>query len=153
MAAPTVIPGSRLLILIGAGGDSPGSPDVFSEPCGLTTKNFTLSANTTTNIVPDCADPTLPAWESKDVVSIAAEVTGNGIMAVEAFHAWADWFLGATSRLARIQLVSPTTLPNSLGYFQGNFFLTRLVYGGVRGSKVTIDITMMSDQQVTFVAA
>jgi tail tube protein len=153
MASPTVIPGTKLLILIGAGGDSPGSPDVFGEPCGLTTKKFAMSATTSTTIVPDCIDPSLPAWEAKEVSSLAAEVTGNGVMAVESFHTWADWFLGSQSRSARITLVSPTTLPLSLGYFQGNFFLTNLTYDGVRGTKVAIDITMNSDGPLAFVAA
>ena len=153
MAAPTTIAGTKLLILVGTGGDSPGSPDVFSEPCGLTTKNFALSASTNTTIIPDCLDPSLPAWEAKDINAISAEVSGNGVMAVESFHAWSDWFLGATSRNCRIQLVSPTTLPLSLGYWQGTFFLTSLTYNGVRGQKVEIDVTLQNDGQITFTAA
>ncbi len=154
MTAPTVIPGTKLLILIGPGGDSPqGSPDVFTEPCGLTTKNFTLAASTNTTLIPDCADPSLPAWEAKDVNALSAEVTGTGVMACESFHTWVDWYLGATERSARIQLVSPTTLPLSLGYFLGSFLLTSLKYGGVRGTKVTLDITLVNNGAVTFVAA
>ncbi len=155
MAAPTVIPGTKLLILISAWGlDSPsGSPDVFTEPCGLTTKNFTLAASTNTTLIPDCVDPSLPAWEAKDVNALSAECTGTGVMACESFHTWADWFLGATARPARIQLVSPVTLPLSLGYFLGSFVLSSLKYGGVRGTKVTLDITMVSDGPVTFVVA
>lgn len=153
MTAPTVIPGTKILVLIGAGGDSPGSPDVFSEPCGLTTKNFSLNAATNTTLIPDCTDPSLPAWEAKDVNALSSEVTGSGVMAVESFHTWADWFLGATTRGARIQLVSPTGMANSLGYFQGNMLLSKLTYNGVRGQKVAIDITMVSDGPLTFVAA
>ena len=153
MAAPTVIPGTKLLVLIGAGGDSPGSPDVFNEPCGLTTKNFTLNASTNTTLIPDCIDPSLPAWEAKDVNALSAEVTGNGVMAVEAFHAWLDWYLGAQERQARIQLVSPVALPLSLGYFQGSFILSKLTYNGVRGQKVMIDITMVNNGVLVFVPA
>src|SRR5215831_10863109 len=144
MTAPTVIPGTKLLILVGAGGNSPVSPDaeVFQEPCGLTTRNFRLNASTNTTLIPDCADPSLPAWEAKDVNAISAEITGNGVMAVESFHVWVDWFLSATSRNCRVTLVSPTSLPLSLGYFLGTFILTNLTYGGVRGQKVTIDITL-----------
>jgi hypothetical protein len=153
MAAPTVIAGTKLLILVGAGGDSPGSPDVFGEPCGLTTKNFALTASTNTTLIPDCANPDLPAWEAKDVNSLAAEVTGSGVMAVESFHTWLDWFLGAQERACRIQLVSPTSLPLSLGYFQGSFILSALTYGGVRGQKTTIDVTLSNNGALTFVAA
>jgi len=154
MTAPTVIPGTKLLILIGAGGDSPqGSPDVFTEPCGLTTKNFDLNAATNTTLIPDCQNPDLPAWEAKDVNSLSAEVTGTGVMAVESFHTWLDWFLGATERSARIQLVSPASLPLSLGYFQGSFILSKLTYGGVRGQKVTIDVTLSNNGALVFVPA
>lgn len=153
MTQPTVIPGTKLLVLIGSGGDSPGSPDVFGEPCGLTTKNFTLNASTNTTLIPDCADPSLPAWEAKDVNALSAEVTGSGVMAVEAFHTWLDWYMGATERQARIQLVSPLALPLALGYMQGAFILSKLTYNGVRGQKVNIDITMVNNGALIFVAA
>jgi len=153
MTAPTVIAGTKLLILVGSGGDSPGSPDVFSEPCGLTTKGLAFSLSTNTTIIPDCANPDAPAWEAKDANAISAEVTGTGVMAVESFHTWADWFLGATSRACRIQLVSPATNPLGLGYWLGTFFLTNLTYNGVRGQKVEIDITLQNDGALTFVAA
>ena len=153
MAAPTVITGTKLLVLIGFGGDSPGSPDVFSEPCGLTTKGFDLTASTNTTLIPDCTDPSLPAWEAKDVNSLSAEVTGSGVMAVESFHTWLDWFLGATERQARIQLVSPTTSPLSLGYLQGAFILSKLSYQGTRGQKVNIDVTLSNNGALAFVAA
>jgi predicted secreted protein len=153
MAAPTVIAGTKLLILVGSGGDSPGSPDVFSEPCGLTTKGIAFSLSTNSTVIPDCIDPSLPAWEAKDANAISAEVTGTGVMAVESFHTWADWFLGATSRSCRITLTSPTTNPLSLGYWTGSFFLTGLTYNGVRGQKVEIDITLQSDGAMTFTAS
>lgn len=80
-------------------------------------------------------------------------MSGSGVMAVESFHTWVDWYLSATSRNTRIQLVSPTLLPLSLGYFLGTFILTDLKYGGQRGQKVTLDITLANDGAVTFVAA
>lgn len=153
MAAPTVIPGTKLLILVGSGGDSPGSPDVFSEPCGLTTKNAALTAATNTTIIPDCIDPSLPAWEAKDVVSLAMEVTGTGVMAVESFQTWNLWFLGGTERACRIQLVSPAGFANYLGYYLGNFILSSLTWGGVRGQKVTIDVTLSNNGAIVFVPA
>ena len=154
MAAPTVIPGTKLLILIGGGGNSPpDSPELFSEPCGLTTKNFNLKSSTNTTLLPDCLDPSLPAWEAKDINALSAEVTGTGVMACESFHTWVDWYLSATSRNTRIQLVSPASLPLSLGYFLGTFLITDLKYGGVRGQKVTLDVTLANDGAVSFLAA
>jgi hypothetical protein len=68
MTQPTVLPGTKLLILVGDG----ASPEVFGEPCGLTTKSFELSASTNTTLIPDCADPEAPAWEAKDVNALSA---------------------------------------------------------------------------------
>lgn len=153
MAAPTTIPGHRILILVGSGGDSPGSPDVFSEPCGLVTKSINLTAATNTTVIPDCTDPSLAAWEAKDVVSLALEVTGTGVMAVESFQTWNLWFLGGTERSCRIQIVSPTGFSNYLGYYLGNFILSALTWGGERGQKVTIDVTLVNSGAITFTNA
>ena len=153
MAAPTVIPGTKLLILVGSGGDSPGSPDVFSEPCGLTTKTAAITAATNTTVLPDCTTPELAAWEAKDVVSLAFEVTGSGVMAVESFQTWNLWALGGTERACRIQLVSPTSSPLSLGYYLGNFILSALTWTGERGQKVTMDVTLVNNGAITFVNA
>ena len=153
MAQPTTIPGTYLLIYVGTGGDSPGSPDVFSEPCGLTTKTSSLTAATNTTLIPDCANPLLPAWEAKDVLSLAHEVTGAGVLAVESFQTWNLWFLGGTERGCRIILTSPSTLPLSLGYYSGNYILTNFTQTGERGSKVTIDVTLANNGAITFVPA
>lgn len=142
MAQPTVLAGTKVLILVG---DS-GSPEIFAQPCGLTTKNFTLSASTNSTLIPDCADPEAPAWEAKDANALSAQVSGSGVMALESFDTWKDWFLSANSKHCRITLDDP-----SLGYFTGAFLLTSLKYGGVRGQKITLDITLDNDGQVTWV--
>ena len=153
MVAPTTIPGTYLLIYVGSGGDSPGSPDVFSEPCGLTTKTSSLTAATNTTIIPDCTNPLLAAWEAKDVLSLAHEVTGSGVLAAESFIVWNLWFLGGTERACKIILTSPSTLPLSLGYYSGNYILTNFTQTGERGSKVTIDVTLANNGAITFVPA
>ena len=118
MTAPTVIPGTKLLVLIGPGGDSPqGSPDVFTEPCGLTTKNFTLAASTNTTLIPDCADPSLPAWEAKDVNALSCEVTGTGVMACEVL----PYLGGLVSRSDRAQRQDSTRFADDASAFLGIF--------------------------------
>ena len=144
MAQPTVLPGTKLLILVGDG----ASPEVFAEPCGLTTKSFNLSAQTNTTIIPDCADPEAPAWEAKDVNSLAAHVSGSGVMAVESYQVWNDWFMSAAAKNAHIKLDN-----SALGYYSGSFILTSLRLTGQRGQKVTVDITLDNDQSVTWVDA
>lgn len=139
MAQPTVLVGTKLLILVGDG----NSPEVFSEPCGLTTKSFDLKASTNSTLIPDCADPEAPAWEAKDVNSLSADLSGAGVMAIESFDVWQDWFLSATSRNIQIKLDNA-----SLGQWEGSFIITDLKYGGQRGQKVTLDVTMTNDGAV-----
>lgn len=144
MAQPTVLAGTKLLILVGDG----ASPEVFSEPCGLTTKSFDLNASTNSTLIPDCADPEAPAWEAKDVNSLSAQVSGSGVMAVESFDVWREWYESATSRNIQIKLDSA-----SLGHWEGSFIISALKYGGQRGQKVTLDVTLVNDGALEWVAA
>ena len=142
MTQPTVLAGTKLLILVGDG----ASPEVFSQPCGLTTRGMSFTASTNSTLIPDCDNPEAPAWEAKDVNALSAQATGNGVMAVESFNTWNDWFQSALSRNCRITLDDP-----SLGYWQGAFILSALKYGGQRGQKVTVDITMENTGAVVWV--
>ncbi len=139
MAQPTVLVGTKLLILVGNG----NSPETFAQPCGLTTRNFNLKASTNTTLIPDCDDPEAPAWEAKDVNALSADVSGAGVMAVESFDTWNDWFMAATSRHCQIKLDD-----DALGQWEGSFIITDLKYGGVRGQKVTLDVTLVNDGAV-----
>lgn len=142
MAQPTVLAGTKLLILVGNG----ASPEVFAQPCGLTTTGIDFSASTNTTLIPDCADPEAPAWEAKDVNALSASVTGNGVMAVESFDVWNDWFQAAQAKNCHIKLDS-----DDLGYWSGQFILTGLKYGGVRGQKVTVDVTLANTGAIVWV--
>lgn len=144
MAQPTVIAGTKLLILLGDG----GSPEVFAAPCGLTTTGFTLSASTNTTLIPDCDDPELPAWEAKDVNALSGQVSGSGVMAVESFDLWNNFFLGAVSKNVQIKLDNA-----GLGSYKGSFILTSFKLSGQRGQKVTVDITLDNNGAITWTDA
>jgi predicted secreted protein len=142
MAQPTVLPGTKLLILVGDG----ASPEVFSAPCGLTSNGVDFTASTNTTLIPDCADPEAPAWEAKDINALSCQVTGKGVMAVESFDVWNDWFQSAEIKNCQIKLDDP-----ALGHWLGAFVLSSLKYGGERGQKVTLDITLVNSGAVTWV--
>lgn len=142
MAQPTVIPGTKLLILVGDG----GSPEVFAQPCGLTTNGIDFAASTNSTLIPDCDDPEAPAWEAKDINALSATVSGNGVMAVESFDVWNDWFQAVEGRNCQIKLDS-----DDLGHWAGKFILTGLRYGGQRGQKVTLDVSLANTGAVVWV--
>ncbi|MEN6535649.1 MAG: phage tail tube protein [Bryobacteraceae bacterium] len=139
MAQPEVIAGTKLLLLVGDG----ASPEVFGEPCGLTTKAFDLSASTNTTLIPDCDDPEAPAWEATDINALSGSATGNGVMAVASFAIWNDWFMSATGKNMQIKLDHA-----SLGYYSGSFKLTGFKLSGTRGNKVLVDVTIKNDGAV-----
>lgn len=141
MTQPTVVAGTKLLVLVGNG----ATPEVFAEPCGLTTKSFDLSAATNTALIPDCADPEAPVWEAKLVSSLAAQISGSGIMAVEAHAIWEAWFIAALAKNCQIKLNAA-----ALGYYSGSFILTSLRYGGQRGQFINVDLTMVNASAVTW---
>ena len=144
MAKPTVIPGTKLLILVGDG----ASPEVFAQPCGLTTTGFNLTAATNSTVIPDCDDPEAPAWEAKDITSLAGQATGSGVMAVESFDIWNDWYMSAEPRNCQIKLDHA-----DLGHWTGSFILSRCQFAGQRGNKVTVDITIDNNGAVAWVPA
>lgn len=139
MAKPKVIAGTKLLLLVGDG----ASPEIFAEPCGLTTKGFELTVSTNTTVIPDCDDPEAPAWESTDPNALSGAATGSGVMAVASFTVWNQWFLGASPKNMQIKLDDP-----ELGYYSGSFLLTSFKLAGVRGNKVTVDVTIKNDGEV-----
>lgn len=142
---PTVLPGTALMILVGDG----GSPEVFATPCGLTNNNFSLTASTSSTVIPFCDDPAAAAWESKDISSLAAQVSGSGVMATESFPDWNDWFLGGISRNAQIKIDDGKG--HFVGHYEGAFILSSFKLTGTRGQKVTIDVTLDNDDIVTWV--
>jgi hypothetical protein len=141
---PTVIPGTSLLLLVGDG----ASPETFGEPCGLTTKSFDLSASTNTTLIPWCDDPEAPAWESTDINALSCTGSGSGVMAVEAFDIWNDWFMNAVSKNMQVKLDNP-----ALGHYAGSFKLTSFKLAGTRGNKVTVDLSFKNDGAISYVKA
>jgi predicted secreted protein len=142
MVQPKVIAGTKLLLLVGNG----ASPEIFGEPCGLTTKSFDLSASTNTTVIPDCDDPEAAAWEATDINALSGTASGTGVMAAEAFSVWNAWFMSTEGRNMQIKLDHP-----DLGHYAGFFKLTTFKLSGTRGNKVTVDVTIKNDGEVDWV--
>jgi predicted secreted protein len=144
MAKPTTFPFKDMLILIG---DGATPTEVFTAPCGLTTKNFELSANSNEVQVPDCDDPDAPAWIERVVATMTGTIAGNGIMAKESFPLWRDWALQGVTKNARVQLIGA-----AMGYYAGAFILSKFGISADLGDKVQVDVTMDSDGQISWTA-
>ena len=144
MALATTVPFKNFKVLLGNG----ATPEVFTAPCGLTSAGLTLSKDTNSTVVPDCADPDAAAWVERDVVSLSAAISGSGVLATESLATWEAAFISTSAINARIQVDVPTVG----GYWSGAFHLTRFDPAGTRGNRVSVTIAMESDGTVTWVA-
>lgn len=140
MTAPTTTKFGDFLIKVGDG----GAPEVFSAPCGLTSKSFNQTASAQETVVPDCDDPDAPANVQRTVDSLSRDLSGSGVLAKEAFDdVWQPWYTSGLSKNCQVY-------PNGAagGYYQGAFLLTTLSMTANRGQRVNVSVTMQSDGDV-----
>lgn len=133
MAKATTLKFSQFLILIGDG----GSPQGFGDPCGLTSRGFNRTAEMNDTNTPDCDDPDAPSWLERDVVSLAGEMTGSGVVAEESIDTWDEWFESGESRDVRIEL--------NTRVWEGRAKLSQFNITGERGQRVNVEVTIVSD--------
>ena len=140
MAIATTYGYSKFLIKIGDG----GAPEVFTDPCGLTSKGFTRTANLNDTNMPDCDDPDAPSWLGREVVSYQASIAGAGIVAEECNRRLGSMVDGrrnpqcqdrARAQPAHIAWTMPAKLQE--------FAIT-----AERGGKVEMAVTLVSDGEV-----
>ena len=139
MTIATTYPFSKFLIKIGDG----AAPEVFTDPCGLTSKGFTRTANLNDTNIPDCDEPDAPSWLGRDVVSYQASSAGSGVVAAESFATWEDWWNEGDTRNIRIELGSPPEYAWIMPAKLQEFAIT-----GERGDKVQMTVSIVSDGAV-----
>jgi hypothetical protein len=114
------------------------TPETFTDPCGLTSKGFTRTANLNDTNVPDCDNAELPAWLGRDVVSYQGAISGNGVVAQESLMVWEDWWLSAEVRNVRIQLGNDQV-------WMMTAKLQEYAVTAERGEKVNMAVSIVSD--------
>lgn len=142
MTKPTTLPAGKYLILLGNG----ASPEIFAAPCGLTTKGFNQSKSVQETVVPDCDNPDAAAYVERGVDSISGEISGSGVLALEAFDTWRLAFESGGSINCRIKLDQV----GLGGYYQGAFVMTQFNMTAQRGQKINVDVTLQSDGAYTW---
>lgn len=133
MAQATTIKFGQFLIQVGDG----ASPEIFGEPCGLTSKGFNRTAEMNDTNVPNCGDPDAPSWLERDVVSLSGEMTGSGVLAEESVDTWDEWFESGESRNVRVLL--------NTRRWDGRAKLSAFNVTGERGQRVNVEVTITSD--------
>jgi TP901-1 family phage major tail protein len=146
MAQATTLPFSAFKVML-----ETETPNTFAAYCGLTERSVTFSKETNDTTSIDCDDEDAPAWVDRDVVSMSATISGEGVIARESIEAWKDAFLATDPINCRIE-VSGTAAQGG-GYWAGKFHLTSLEEGATRGERATISIEMQSSGPVVWVPA
>ena len=141
MAAPTTAKFGKMRILIGDG----GSPEIYSAPCGLTTKSLTISKNLSEVTIPDCDDPDAPYWLARDVTNMTASISGEGVLAAESEADWNSAAFATESINVRFEIEFSTGTRSYVGAFHIDSFSPT----GSNGGRVTASISMQSDGIVT----
>lgn len=146
MARPNTIKGSKFRIELGDG----ASPETFDAPCALTTKGINFSAASNEFNVPDCDDPDAATWTERVVSALSAGVTGAGTLAMESLPVWRDWFLSALEKNIRVRIIDDGATAGD-GYFAMSAILSSFNIGANQGELATIEISMDSNGEVTWV--
>lgn len=121
-----------------------GVPIVYAAPCGLTTKNFTLTKNLQELDIPDCDDPDAPSWIGRDVQNLSATISGDGVAAAESVPDWNSAAISVSSVPMKVEIEFTT----GLKVFTGYFIVDSLTFGAESGGRVTLAINAQSDGEI-----
>src|SRR5690606_38318399 len=103
-----------------------------------------FSRSKSLNEVPidDCDDPDAPAWSERDVASMSATISGQGVLAKEAVDIWEAALANDESIECEVELVYGT---GDSRLYEGRFHLENFEITGSRGERVQVSVTMQSD--------
>lgn len=149
MAAVKSLVGEKILIQIG---DGATPTEGFAHDCLINAeRGLQMGADTTEVIVPDCDDPSAPAWKEifKDGISI--QVTGGGVLHTASIETWFNWMKLDSAKNVRIKF--DTTGAMGGGYIQVPMKLTQFNVTGARKNNSTSEVTLMSHGPATWTDA
>jgi len=122
-------------------------PGTYAAPCGLTSRAIKFSKSANETVIPDCADDDAAAWIERDIASLSATISGEGVVDGTAFTSyWQPWAIIATPKNCRAVLTGK-------GYWAGSFHLLSLDISGKRGERVAVNVELASDGACTWTTA
>jgi predicted secreted protein len=140
MAQPTTAKFGKMRVLLG----DDATPTTYAAPCGLTTKNLTISKNLQEVNIPDCDDPDAVAWIGRDAQSLSAQISGDGIAAAESVPDWNAAALSIESVPMKVEIEFTTGMKTFTGLWQ----IDNLTFGAEQGGRVTLSFNAQSDGEI-----
>jgi len=128
MALAKVIQFGEQLLLWGDGAD----PEEFTPLCGFTNLELTVNIETNSTNVPDCDDPSLPAWLVSSEVSKQMQLGGNGVIDSDALAEFNEWLLTGGEKNFR-WLTNSVANPEANGYWAAPGIMSAYGQTGERG--------------------
>jgi hypothetical protein len=119
----------------------------YVSPCGLTSKNCTISKNLAEVSIPDCTDEDAPIWLGRDVQSLSCTISGDGVAAAESVPAWDAAALSTSSVPMKVEM--DFGVGNKV--ITGKFHVDSEAFAADSGGRVTLAINAQSDGQCTAV--
>lgn len=135
------------LMMIGDG----AIPEVFSAPCGFTTLTLTVNIATNDTNVPDCNDPSLPAWLVSDEVSKQMVLSGDGVLDTDAFQTWRTWLLAGGEK--NIRWFTTGVAANGGGWFSAPGIMSTYSENGQRGQRWNLSSAITLNGKPTWTPA
>lgn len=127
--------GTHLYIKIGDG----ATPESFSHPCLINAKRgVKFQSSTQKDVVPDCANPDDPAWESVFTDGLNIAVDGAGKLDTGSIATYDAWWRGGVTKNVQIWL-------DGIGYWSAAMKLTTWAIDGDRNKYAEVTLTLASD--------
>lgn len=140
MTAPITARFGKFRVLLGSG----SGPIVYAAPCGFTSKSLTLSKSLSEVSIPDCDDPDKPITIGRDVESISASISGEGVLAAAAVTTWLDAYESTDSVPVKVEVEFSTGTVT----WTGAMHIESLEIGAEQGGRVTLNVSMQSDGEL-----
>nr|WP_176024862.1 phage tail tube protein [Brucella pseudintermedia] len=143
MAKPTTARFGKMIVSLGT--VASGGAINYAAPCGFTSKSLNLSNNLTDIEIPDCDNPDDPFWVARDIQSMTAQISGEGVLAAEAIPTWS----AARQNMDGVPVQVEVIFSSGTLVYEGYFKFESFEIGAENGGRVTVSVSLQSDGEVT----
>lgn len=145
MAQPKTIRFGKFAVMLGTFVTTP----VYTAPCGFNSKSLTLSKELNEITIPDCDSPDIVGWVGREIASMSAAVTGEGVVAESSLPTWLAAYASSEPVPVKIVLTGSVTTYTWTGRMQ----IASLAFEAALGERVNLTVDMQSDGELVQTSA